>query len=440
MIDQIIMGNLASRQSSKPSPRRLGRKTQGDIAELARLWKARSNGRILLCELINQKIPAFPRCVILSAPVGDSIFVSEIRATMGDRYAGLTFLGSHLDRLPEDERIGKDSRGTLLFFTFSEVIEKVEVVAPPKPIIFPSLIPKIDPEEAARNNYDPNVVAQNISFPRNNQEKNVLFVTNRKRNEQGHFINEVVGDLTWGSALVTEQQTISDNQPIYAVVTGFVMEMETFMNMLQSDSDQVLLVIHGFHKSLEKGIESAAMVQFQCGFAGSVISFCWPSDAQKRTYEDDEIHYLETLEVLHQLITLLRLRGKRVHIMGMNVGCELARLTLMQMDPNEAKKSHVLFLCPDISWTDFWGELGIMLQRSVASIQYFYYPNDPALFSSEWYYHTERRLGQEQSHNPAVCFSHRSHDPPSLQYTDEEHNPLMIQEDREMIKRLVGVF
>jgi len=398
---------------------------------------------VLICETTNHRIPAHPRCLILPT-TRDPVSIGDIRNKLAEQFEGLTIYNPTLDRLPDEERVNREGKGALLLFSFSGIRPREGSIAPAHPIAFPSRIERVEESEIPRAQ---NTIGEvGMPAPRIG-EKNVLFVTNRKRTPSHNFSAEMnVGDLTWGSALVTEQSLLPDNNPVYAVVTGHTMERDSFMNNLGnasstiSSTDQVLLVIHGFNQGFEDGVELAAMVQFQCEFPGAVVAFCWPADANQRRFEDDEARYLESIEALHQVITLLRIQGKRVHILATNTGCELARLTMLRMDPGEARRSHLLFLCPDISWTDFWDELGMLLQRSVASIQYFYYPNDGALFASEWYYHTERRLGQEQSHNPSVCFSHRSHDITPGAYSDREHRPLDIKQDREFIKRLLGVF
>ncbi len=105
-------------------------------------------------------------------------------------------------------------------------------------------------------------------------------------------------------------------------------EARTFYSQLeqltqQSNSQDVLVFVHGFNVNLKNAVARAAQVAEDMPFAGTVVVFSWNSQAETLAYRQDEHtaerHFWSLAELLHGLQQQLG-TSRRIHIVAHSMG------------------------------------------------------------------------------------------------------------------------
>ena len=126
----------------------------------------------------------------------------------------------------------------------------------------------------------------------------------------------------------------------------------TFVDQLKTDSDSVMLFIHGYNNSFTDAIFKAAQIAFDANFSGTVVVFSWPSAGNPLEYDKDRESAEAASPHLAQLLQLIssEIGKKNIYVVAHSMGNEILANALQQDALSKASLSfsEIVMAAPDV--------------------------------------------------------------------------------------------
>lgn len=130
------------------------------------------------------------------------------------------------------------------------------------------------------------------------------------------------------------------------------LDRATFVGQLKSDSDSIMLFVHGYNVSFTDAIFKAAQIAFDANFAGTVVVFSWPSAANLFMYDKDWQTAEAASPRLAELLQLVssEIGKKNIYVVAHSMGNEILVNALQQSALSKAPIaiSELVMAAPDV--------------------------------------------------------------------------------------------
>jgi esterase/lipase superfamily enzyme len=159
--------------------------------------------------------------------------------------------------------------------------------------------------------------------------------------------------------------------------------------------DDVLVYVHGFNTTFEFAVLRTAQLQYDLGFAGTGLAFCWPSRGDVNKYQEDAAQVggaaRKLAEVLRNLIQSVggsATGPRKIHLIAHSMGCRVLLNAIYQLHrdghlpPDGKPWGQVVLAAPDVGATMFNNLLPYTI-RSADRVTYYYCRQDVALATSQ---------------------------------------------------------
>lgn len=145
-----------------------------------------------------------------------------------------------------------------------------------------------------------------------------------------HVIGNVERPKLKWYKLGVEAETDANAFRVKAIAT---LDRTAFVDQLKSDSDSIMLFIHGYNVSFTDAIFRAAQIAFDANFAGTVVVFSWPSAGNMFKYDKDRESAEAASPHLAQLLQLVStdIGKKNVYVVAHSMGNEILVNALQQV-------------------------------------------------------------------------------------------------------------
>ncbi|MCK1479451.1 alpha/beta hydrolase [Bradyrhizobium sp. 197] len=111
------------------------------------------------------------------------------------------------------------------------------------------------------------------------------------------------------------------------------LDRSALVDQLKTDSDSIMLFIHGYNVSFTDAIFRAAQIAFDANFAGTVVVFSWPSAGNMFKYDKDRESAEAASPHLAQLLQLVSsdIGKKNVYVVAHSMGNQILVNALQQL-------------------------------------------------------------------------------------------------------------
>jgi esterase/lipase superfamily enzyme/uncharacterized protein (DUF2147 family) len=149
--------------------------------------------------------------------------------------------------------------------------------------------------------------------------------------------------------LVYEKETDKDHFRIRSIAP---LGRSGLIEALQSNSESVLLFIHGYNVPFDDAVFKAAQIAYDANFSGSVLVFSWPSAGAILGYDHDRESALFSGEDLLKVFRMLsdEIGNKRVFVLAHSLGNEILVTALQQaaLSKSSLQISELMMAAPDV--------------------------------------------------------------------------------------------
>jgi lanthanide-dependent methanol dehydrogenase len=165
-----------------------------------------------------------------------------------------------------------------------------------------------------------------------------------------------------------------------------LLSRDRFVDDLRSNSDSVLLFVHGYDMPFEDSIFKAAQIAYDAGFGGSVLVFAWPSAGAlyKYDYDRESAHFsVGDLLIILRILTE-EIGDERIYVVAHSLGNQVLVDALQQAALSRAKLhiTELVMAAPDVDKDVFLKKAEQI--RSVAKNMTIYASSaDKALLASD---------------------------------------------------------
>ena len=170
-----------------------------------------------------------------------------------------------------------------------------------------------------------------------------------KNHAIGHVERPTWWRTWWSSWLGYNKEADEDHFRIHRIV---ILTRDKFVDALRSDSDSVLLFVHGYNVPFEDAIFKAAQIAYDANFDGKVLVFSWPSAGEPYKYDYDresaQFSGGDLLKVL-QILTE-ELGDMRVYVVAHSLGNQILVDALQQaaLSKINLRISELVMAAPDV--------------------------------------------------------------------------------------------
>ncbi|MCK1344453.1 PQQ-dependent dehydrogenase, methanol/ethanol family [Bradyrhizobium sp. CW11] len=121
----------------------------------------------------------------------------------------------------------------------------------------------------------------------------------------------------------------------------------------RTESDAILLFVHGYNTSFERAVFKAAQMAYDANFKGQVLVFSWPSADALADYDYDQVAADTSKNDLLKVFQLLKeVSGKKLYIVAHSLGNRvvLDTLELAAAKNADIKISELVMAAPDVDY------------------------------------------------------------------------------------------
>ncbi|UWU81491.1 alpha/beta fold hydrolase [Bradyrhizobium huanghuaihaiense] len=121
----------------------------------------------------------------------------------------------------------------------------------------------------------------------------------------------------------------------------------------RTESDSILLFVHGYYTSFERAVFKAAQMAYDANFKGHVLVFSWPSADALADYDYDEVAADTSKNDLLKVFQLLKeVSGKKLYIVAHSLGNKvvLDTLELAAAKNADLNISELVMAAPDVDY------------------------------------------------------------------------------------------
>lgn len=170
-------------------------------------------------------------------------------------------------------------------------------------------------------------------------------------------------------------------------------DKEFLTKIKSSDSDEVLVFVHGFNVNFDEAVLRAGQIKYDLKFPGEVVVYSWPAGADpgilsqvmmKSTYDLNYTEAKINREPFAKFLTDITGLGKKVHLVVHSMGHQVVLPSVAALAKQGKKKflSELILNAPDFDKNEF--ELILSdLTNSSERITLYCSPGDNALVASQ---------------------------------------------------------
>ncbi|EED35610.1 conserved hypothetical protein [Luminiphilus syltensis NOR5-1B] len=132
------------------------------------------------------------------------------------------------------------------------------------------------------------------------------------------------------------------------------------------DARNVIVYVHGYNVSLERGCREAATLAHQTGFDGRVLLFSWPASDLMVTYWQDEAMFAASVASIFAALESVgsRIGFNRLNVVAHSMGSRLASAEMSSSSFGKRRLNHLVLVAPDIDSRIFREALPELQQRA----------------------------------------------------------------------------